>query len=153
MNLEFDSGCFNIFIRHGDKYREMKLLSSEDYIPSYILFRSIMKKEIPIYFATDDSNVINFYSSINFTKTYYLNFLRSDNFFANMKRGDEMTLNFISDIKASLYCNSFSSTRKSNVARLIDELRSTVGLSANAIYFENGDIKFSDTSYENHEYW
>lgn len=147
-------GCFNIWVRHGDKYKEMKLLNSEDYIPSYNIYKSLTKSNIPIYLSTDDNNVIEFFDSLNNTKVYYLKFLRkNDNFQSNMKRGDEMTLNFIADIKAALYCNGFSGTRKSNVVRLIDELRSTVGLASNAIYFENGNIKFSDTSYENYEFW
>lgn len=148
------NGCFNIWVRHGDKFKEMRLLNAEDYIPSYEIYKLLVGKNIPIYLSTDDGNVTKFYDSLNITKIYYLNFSRkNDNFSANMKRGDEMTLNFIADIKAALYCDAFSGTRSSNVVRLIDELRSTVGLSANSFYFENGDINISNGSYEYTEFW
>lgn len=148
------NGCFNIWIRHGDKYKEMKLLNAEDYIPSYIVYQKFTKTSLPVYLSTDDPNVTAYFSKNNSFKTFYLHFKRNnDNLKGNMNRGDEMTLNFIADIKASLYCNAFSGTRKSNVIRLIDELRSTIGYSANSIFFENGDIKLADTSYEISEYW
>lgn len=132
----------------------MTLLNSQDYIYSYSLYKSIIGYNIPIYLSTDDPNVTLFYDNLKAVKSFYLKFSRrNDHFMSNMKRGVEMTLNFIADIKAAIYCNGFSGTRESNVVRLIDELRSTVGLSANSIYFENGNIKFSDTSYEKYEYW
>lgn len=147
-------GCFNIWVRHGDKYKEMELLNANDYLASYEIFTLLVGKNIPIYLSTDDPNVTNYYDSLKKKKVYYLNFYRNNDYFAsNMKRGAEMTLNFIADIKAALYCDGFSGTRSSNVVRLIDELRSTIGLSANSFYFENGEIKFSDTSYEYTEYW
>lgn len=148
------NGCFSIWVRHGDKFKEMKLLKAEDYLSSHKIFKYITNSNVPVYLSTDDPNVTKYFDNVINTKTFYLKFKRKNDLIdENIKRGDEMTLNFIADIKAAMYCNGFSGTRKSNVVRLIDELRSTIGLSANSIYFENGNIKFADSSYENYEYW
>lgn len=149
-----DNGCFNIWVRHGDKYKEMMLLSPKDYIYSYNIFRKLVGYDIPLYLSTDDFKVLDYYLNNTTLTTFYIKFLRTnDNLRENMKKGDRMTLYFIADIKAALYCNAFSGTRKSNVIRLIDELRSTVGLSANSFYFENGVINISNNFYEYDEFW
>lgn len=148
-----ESGCINVWVRHGDKYKEMQLLTSDKYLNSVRLFNSITNRRIPIYLSSDDPEVIKYFKT-HYSDVYYLKFQRlNDNYTENLNKGDKMTLNFIADVKAALHCIAFSGTRQSNVVRIIDELKNTVGFSLNYPYFENGYININENGYEKKEFW
>lgn len=148
------SGCVNVWVRHGDKYKEMELLTSDKYTYSVKLFNLISNKNIPLYLSSDDPEVITYFQNNYSKEMYYLKFKRlNDNYTENLNKGDKMTLNFIADVKAALHCIAFSGTRQSNVVRIIDELKNAVGFSLNYPYFENGYININEAGYEKKEFW
>lgn len=148
------SGCVNVWVRHGDKYKEMQLLTADKYMHSVKFINSISNNKFPVYISSDDPEVITYYQKYYSNELLYLKFKRlNDNYTENLNKGDKMTLNFIADVKAALHCIAFSGTRQSNVVRIIDELKNTVGFSLNYPYFENGYICINEDGYEKKEFW
>lgn len=130
--------CINVWIRHGDKYREMKLIETNKYFSAIELFKRLSNIKFHIYLSTDDRNVINEFIKSNYS-VYYLNYSRRNDDNNNWKK--DHIFNVISDINLSLECIAFIGTRKSNINRLIDELRSTSDTNSNIPYFEIGTIQ------------
>lgn len=130
--------CINVWIRHGDKYREMKLIDTNKYFSAIQLFQRLSNIIFNIYLSTDDRNVINEFLKSNYS-VYYLNYTRRNDNHKVWKKNH--IYNVISDINLSLKCIAFIGTRKSNINRLIDELRSVSEINSNIPYFEVGKIQ------------
>lgn len=62
-----------------------------------------------------------------------------------LNKGDNLTLNVIADLVIAVSSSGYSGTLKSNIARIINELRMTVGYRFNSPYFEIGSLDKSIT--------
>lgn len=145
--------CINVWIRHGDKYKEMKLIDTKYYFTAIKLFERLSNIKFNIYLSTDDRAAIDTFALSNYT-VYYLNYSRYNDNNSNWKINH--IYNVISDIELSLQCIAFIGTRKSNINRLIDELRCTEDRYSNTPYFEIGEIHKTNCSNNNlevDEYW
>lgn len=145
--------CINVWIRHGNKYKEMKLIDTEKYFTAIDLFKRLYRKRFNIYLSTDDRYAINKIIRSKYN-VYYLNYTRYNDNISNWKNNH--IYNIISDIELSLKCIAFIGTRGSNINRLIDELISTSKFNSNFPYFEIGRISktnISNTYVEIPEFW
>lgn len=126
----------SVWIRHGDKIKEMKLIPTYQYEKAITFFKSIVNENFILYVSSDDPNVFNEINS-NYS-IEYIRFNRSDyNKIKTYKiRGSALTIYVLADIKAALSCYSFCGTIKSNIIRIINELRMTVGFHSNSPFFE-----------------
>lgn len=129
----------NVWIRHGNKIYEMKLIPTNLYYSSISLFFRMWKKT-KIYVSSDDPEAIETMSK-KFDIMYLKYERKNDPHPKNsLMKGDLLTLNVIADILIALSSNGFVGTLKSNIARILNELRMTVGYRLNAPYFEVGEL-------------
>lgn len=128
--------CMSVWIRHGDKIKEMKLIPTQQYEYVVRFFKSIVKENFYLYISSDDPNVFE-EINIKYPKIY-LHFNRTD--YNRTKkyniRGSSLTLYVLADIMCSISCYSFCGTIKSNIIKVINDLRTTVGFQSNSPYFE-----------------
>lgn len=140
--------CINVWVRHGDKAKEMKLIDTEKYFIAIDLFKRISNAEFAIYLSTDDRNAINTFLKSKY-KVFYLNYSRVNDGNNHWKKNH--MYNILSDIELSLKCISSIGTRHSNINRLIDEIRSTSTMYRNIPFFEVGIIQHTNSSFNNLE--
>lgn len=124
----------NVWIRHGNKIHEMNLIPTPLYYSSINIYYKLWGKK-RIYVSSDDPYAIE-----TVAKKYnalYLSYPRINDSSPNnaLAKGDKLTLNVIADILIALSSYGFSGTLKSNIARLLNELRMTVGFRLNAPFF------------------
>lgn len=141
--------CVSVYIRHGDKGREMNLVAFDSYINSFLNIVSEMKKisttaNIKLFLGTEDPQMI-FQAvewgrtagyDIIFTQVYDRNNVsrKSD----GLKHHEEEYLSILLNLKLSLECDAWICTSASNTCRLIDELRATIAGKANYVYEDLG---------------
>lgn len=145
--------CVNVWIRHGDKKIEMRLIESSKYWSGIKVLERILNLKLNIYLSTDDRDAINYFILSNHS-VFYLNYSRyNDN---NKKWRINHIFNILSDIVISQKCIAYVGTRASNINRLIDELRSTSELNSNIPYFEMGNVNklsINNSFLEIPEFW
>lgn len=140
----------NVWVRHGNKVHEMKLISTDLYDSSIKFYYKVWGK-IGLYISSDDPEAINYFSKIYIIK--YLNYKRKNDPDPNnaLVKGDSLTLNVIADLLIAISSMGYSGTLRSNIARIINELRMTVGYRLNSPYFEigylNNSVLFSDSTF------
>lgn len=128
--------CMSVWIRHGDKIKEMKLIPTYQYEKAVTFFKSIVNENFIIYLSSDDPNVFK-----EMNRNYLINYLKFNRSDYNKTRtykvkGGELTIYVLADIKGALSCYSFCGTIKSNIIKIINELRMTVGFRLNSPFFE-----------------
>lgn len=144
INFVKKKNYMNVWIRHGDKYREMKLIPTNLYDSSIKYFSKIWGFNY-LYISSDDPEAVEYY--INKYNSFYLKYKRYKYPYPYSSiehlTGDNLTLNVIADLIIALSSNGFAGTLRSNIARIINELRMTVGYKLNSPYFEVGSLKNS----------
>lgn len=132
--------CMNVWIRHGDKYYEMELITSENYSTAIDFHHSFINPNTIVYLSTDDPTAITEMNSKYQIKYIHYKRINNKTLCAGFERGSELTLNVLADLMASISCSAFVGTRSSNINRLVDELRMTVGFKSDFPYYEIGRI-------------
>lgn len=134
----------NVWVRHGNKVHEMKLIPTSLYEYS-IKFYFKLWGESDLYISSDDPQAIEYFSKKY--KIKYLDYRRKDDPspFNALNSGANLTLNVISDLFIAISSSAYSGTLESNIARIINELRMTVGYRLNSPYFEIGNLNKSYT--------
>lgn len=70
-----EDACINVWIRYGDKAKEMKLIDTEKYFVAIDLFKRISNINFVIYLSTNDRSAINTFIKSRY-KVFYLNYSR-----------------------------------------------------------------------------
>lgn len=134
----------NVWIRHGNKIHEMKLIPTHLYESSITFYYKVWGKKL-LYISSDDPEAIKYFSKKY--KIKYLKYKRKNDKspYHALISGDNLTLNVIADLLIAISSSAYSGTLKSNIARIINELRMTVAYRLNSPYFEIGSLKNSVT--------
>jgi hypothetical protein len=154
--IDDDDSCIAMFVRHGDKGIEMKLVEFELYMQVAQLMwdqgmvpRSSPNRNGTIMLSTDDPTVIrqaDEFSQKNAWKVVYTNLFDRGKQTARLswqdqhKKGTKAVhddLEYISmllNLEYSIRCEAWVCTMASNSCRIIDELRATIGGKANRHY-------------------
>ena len=127
-----------IHVRHGDKYTEMKLINTEDYVYPLVIISKLLKRKLNVFVSSDDQKAIDYLINLDSNKyefSYY-NFKHHPNGYNNGKRGFDNSLQTFADLFESAKGNYMIGTFGSNVDRLILELRLQYGGDMNLTFFD-----------------
>ena len=114
---EIPDNVINVHVRHGDKWKEMKLLPFSDYMDRANIIRKVHPEVDKIFLSTEDPQVIEETKNYPTWKFYYTNETRTNTVapprasFTNLFIGAD--------------CDYFIGTLASNWDRMIDEFRKT----------------------------
>lgn len=136
-----DNYDVSIYVRHGDKDKEMNLVSNEQYMSALSIIQKILnKKQLNIFLSTEDPNTIEWFTKhTNYSITYFNFVLENIDLIKSMELGSVLTQQMLANLKHSLFSKYVIGTLSSNWNRLILELRMTTAGYANNYYFEVGD--------------
>jgi len=143
---ELPSGCVSMHVRHGDKYREMRLHPLEEYVDwaEKMLFEdSALVKLTPdlseareartIFLSTEDPKVIEEAAELkNWNFVWLHEKLTNANMHKLSRQGAERVIKDLATIKLHLRCHASVVTFGSNWNRLLEELKSTLGIRPHA---------------------
>lgn len=131
-----------VHVRHGDKYKEMKLINAKNYFPAIQIYSKIFGKkldEINVFVSTEDPDVINWFINQSGCSVSYVKYARNNpNLRSMVKMGDNLALISLANLRLSLRTNVRVDTMASNWNRLIFELMQTTTENAEAMVFEMG---------------
>ena len=143
--VEDDQRCIAIYVRHGDKAREMKLVPFSEYVTvaDYMWKHKLVqnnnnqqdKNKLHIFFGTETASVLN--EAIQWSKTANMSLYHTNLYDLAPRHSSQHKLAYISmllNLEYSLKCDAWVCTTMSNWCRVIDELRATVGGKANYQY-------------------
>ena len=150
------SQCLGIYVRHGDKYTEMKLVDFKRYteaadhifkIGALNRFREQCPINPPhrtIFFGTETPHILKSaieWSNSTSTTLYYTNlFDRSTVSASEMTdRGIYHNMEYLSmilNLDMTLQCRAWIGTLKSNWCEIVDEMRMTVARKADLLYVD-----------------
>ena len=130
---------FTIYIRHGDKGIEMKLIDADVYKEAINIITSFgMKKNYTIYVNADDQESVDAIASLPYTVTS-LNRTRTNVGISQLKEEQHIGLISLADIDNEIRGDHCIGTIGSNWNRLIYELKMTVGLKSDGFILDVGD--------------
>lgn len=134
-----------IFVRHGDKFTEMKLIDVKKYVFPLKIISKLLNRKISVYVSSDSQIALDFLINLSDRKyeISYLKFQRSQNGFSfkSSNNGFYNTLLSFADLWESKNSNYHIGTLSSNWNKLIIQLRLQYFPPMNLPYFEVGDIK------------
>lgn len=140
--------CVGMYVRHGDKGREMKLLEFTDFSVEVLkLWRSGYFSSKPnVFVGTEDPRVIE--DAVAWGKKEGFNIIYTDLYDRSTVSAvvggdgnvhdDKEYLSILLNLKLLLECNAWICQTGSNFCRLVDELRATVMNKANFKYIDLG---------------
>lgn len=130
----------SMHIRHADKVLEMSLVSDEYYTYPLYFLENFMHSKLDVFVNGDDNNSITFMLA-NYTSdlSYFRSDIRKNEDVFKVLHYKHVTLKVLAAFKHQLYGHHTVGTFSSNWVRLIYEMKQTVGLHADGIFFEVGE--------------
>ncbi|KAK8807011.1 hypothetical protein WA158_003770 [Blastocystis sp. Blastoise] len=132
----------DIHIRHGDKNKEMKLISAKEYIsPLFLLHHYLKQNSLLIFLNSDDIESIHYiqsHLSSQDSLVYFSSQQRYNYAFDQLYQQSNITLLSLANLYHSLYSSIHIGTFSSNWNRLLYELKLTVGNGATSMFLEVG---------------
>lgn len=131
----------SLYVRHGDKGEEMKIISDYQYVYALDVIQKLLnKKKLNVFLSTEDPRTIEwFVKNTNHSLTYFDFQIGNYRLDYAIELGCILTRQMLANLKHSLFSKFVIGTLASNFNRLIQELRMTTAGYANSIYFEVGD--------------
>ncbi len=128
----------SLYIRHGDKGKEMKLIDADVYKEAIKIITSLgMKKNYTIYVNADDQESVNIINSFFYDITS-LNNTRNNSGMIFLRNQIHISLVSFTDLHNQIRADHCIGTIGSNWNRLIYELKSTVGMKSDGYILEVG---------------
>lgn len=135
----------SIFIRHGDKSREMKLIPTNEYMYPLEILSRLLNRKISVLVSSDSSLSINYFSNLNSSKFEFSYFKYErplkGHYFTNVKDIFNNSIQSFSDLFESIKANYLIGTLQSQWCKLILEMKLFSNFNMNLPYFEIGQIK------------
>lgn len=131
-----------INVRHGDKYLEMKLINTQDYVFALELLYKMLGRKLLVFISSDEESAIQYLLMMD-RKKYeisYINKKRPSTGYnmKTLKNGFNNSLLSYADLTESIKAKYLIGTLSSNWNRLILELRLQHGSYMDLPYFEVG---------------
>lgn len=153
--LPLAPGCVSVYIRHGDKGTEAQVYEDSRYEEALVKLRSIDPSLTrQVFLSTEDpASVVYFTNATRNWGTSWVDMPRKpDRNKSNvvyMKEFGfaESMLDGLLNLDLAMHCDGFVSGFRSNWARMIEELRSTVRCKAQAPYIEVATLEPTITDF------
>lgn len=142
---DIEEGTISVHVRHGDKWKEMKLADDPTYLKAVedlVTIRRGPTLKRKIFLSTEDAATVNFFSKVKKWNTRWTNVSRvsdstiSPTSFAARIGWNEEFLNILLSLQLALECDAWVGQISSNWCRLIDELRSTSRCKHDHLYYD-----------------
>lgn len=134
----------SIHIRNGDKFLEMKLVDTNNYIYPLEILYVLFKRKLSIFVSSDAQPAIDYFASLKNEKfeISYFNYQRPNKgyYLKNLTNGFNNAVQSYSNLLESINSHYVIGTLQSNWNRLIIELRLQYQSNMEYPYFEVGDI-------------
>lgn len=135
----------SIHIRHGDKYKEMKLINTQFYTYPLEILHKLLKRKLSVFVSSDDPSAIDYFVSLD-KKKYeisYFNYQGQEKVYDlnNLTNGFNNSIQSFSNLLESNKSRYLIGTLKSNWNRLILEVRLQNHHVMDLPYFEVGEIE------------
>lgn len=136
-------GCIAVLVRHGDKGGEAPVYSNEQYFKSTqaaLDANDLLKKQVSLF--TDDNTTVTYYINTaqqgwqtTYTDMPLINGTNALQWIERTGRANAMFL-YLLNIDQLLACDAFVAPINSNMARMVDELRSASRCKAEAVFVD-----------------
>ena len=132
----------SLYIRHGDKYKEMKLVENQVYYNATKILVDVLgydtKKKRTIYVNGDEEQSIRIFSSFPSKIVSMSNIQRNKKTFQDVRRAKNIAIITLADLYNQVRADHCVGTYGSNWNRLIYELKMTVGMKSDGYILEVG---------------
>lgn len=129
----------------GDKFKEMLLIKTKNYLPPIEIFRKISGKQIEninVFLSTEDPDVVNWFVNNSKFSLSYVNYPRNNRHRKQLiTAGDSLTLISLANLRIRLRTNVRIDTFASNWDRLLIDLMQTYAQRSDALIFEMGVMR------------
>lgn len=129
----------------GDKFKEMLLIKTKNYLPPIEIFRKISGKQIEninVFLSTEDPDVVNWFVNNSKFSLSYVNYSRNNPHRKQLiTAGDSLTLISLANLRIRLRTNVRIDTFASNWDRLLIDLMQTYAQRSDALIFEMGVMR------------